>query len=65
MLSANPNLTPAQVKAILRNTADDIESPGVDDKSGAGRVNAYEAVRAIVGGGEGPPIGALFLIVFP
>ena len=65
MLSANPNLTPAQVKSILRATADDVESPGVDDKTGAGRVNAYQALRAIVGGGEGAIIGALYLLFFP
>ena len=53
MLSANPNLTPAQIKQILRSTADDIDAQGVDDKTGAGRVNAYEAVRVaqqMVGG---------------
>jgi len=44
MLSKNPNLTPAQVKSILRSTADDIDIPGFDDKTGAGRVNAYQAV---------------------
>ena len=44
MLSANPNLTPPQIKQILRDTADDIDAPGVDDKTGAGRVNAYNAV---------------------
>jgi len=44
MLSANPDLTPHQVKEILRETADDIDVPGVDDKTGAGRVNAYRAV---------------------
>ena len=46
MLSANPRLGPAQVKRILRDTADDIDQPGIDDKTGAGRVNAYEAVKA-------------------
>jgi subtilisin family serine protease/subtilase family serine protease len=44
MLSKNPNLSPAQVKSILRSTADDIDTPGFDDKTGAGRVNAYQAV---------------------
>jgi subtilisin family serine protease len=46
ILSANPALTPASVKRILRETADDIDAPGVDDKTGAGRVNAERAVRA-------------------
>lgn len=45
MLSANPNLTPQQVKMILRETADDIDVPGIDDKTGAGRVNAEKAVK--------------------
>ena len=44
MLSANPDLTPHQVKEILRETADDIDLPGIDDKTGAGRVNAHRAV---------------------
>lgn len=50
MLSKNPNLTPAEVKSILRNTADDIDAPGVDDKTGAGRVNAHNAVLAVTAG---------------
>ena len=45
MLSANPDLTPHQVKEILRETAEDIDVPGVDDKTGAGRVNAKKAVE--------------------
>jgi len=45
MLSANMKLTPAQVKDILRKTADDIDEKGVDDKTGAGRVNAFRAVQ--------------------
>jgi len=47
LLSANPSLTPGQVKAILRNTADDIGAAGVDDVTGAGRANAYRAVRSL------------------
>ncbi len=45
ILSANPGLTPKQVKEILRNSADDIDAPGIDDKTGAGRVNAEKAVQ--------------------
>lgn len=48
LLSAHPTLTPQQVKQILRDTADDIDAPGFDDKTGAGRVNAYEAVKAVL-----------------
>jgi len=44
ILSANPDLKPYEVKEILRKTADDIDSLGVDDKTGAGRVNAEAAV---------------------
>lgn len=46
MLSKNPKLSPAKVKQILRDTADDIDIPGIDDKTGAGRVNAEAAVMA-------------------
>jgi len=45
MLSANPDLRPRDVKRILRETANDIDVAGYDDKTGAGRVNAYEAVK--------------------
>lgn len=47
MLSKNPNLTPNQVKTILRSTARDIDAPGVDDRTGAGRVDALAAVNAV------------------
>lgn len=55
MLSKNPHLTPAQVKSILMSTADDIDAPGVDDKTGAGRVNAFKAVQAVPEGGTTSP----------
>jgi subtilisin family serine protease len=44
ILLANPDLKPYEVKEILRKAADDIDLPGVDDKTGAGRVNAEAAV---------------------
>jgi subtilisin family serine protease len=47
MLSKNPSLTPGQVKSILRSTSVDIDVPGVDDRTGAGRVDALAAVGAI------------------
>ncbi|MEO1052321.1 MAG: S8 family serine peptidase [Bacteroidota bacterium] len=48
MLSANPELMPWDVKAILKKTAKDIGSPGFDYQSGYGLVNAYDAVKAAV-----------------
>lgn len=46
MLSANPDLTPADVKRLLMDSADDMAPPGRDERSGAGRVNAVRAVTA-------------------
>ncbi|MCX7046926.1 MAG: S8 family serine peptidase [Candidatus Sumerlaeota bacterium] len=54
MLSVNPTLTPAQVKSLLRSSADDIDAAGVDDKTGAGRVNALKAVQAAQSGTTAP-----------
>jgi subtilisin family serine protease len=45
MLSANPDLTPWQVKAILEETALDLEREGKDPRSGAGLINALAAVK--------------------
>lgn len=48
MLAVNPNLTPDQVRNILKNTADDIyqipENAPYIGLLGTGRVNAYRAV---------------------
>ncbi len=49
MLSADSSLTPAEIKATLIATADDIEDAGTDEKTGAGRINAYMAVLAAIG----------------
>lgn len=46
MLSANPALTPAQVREILQNTAEDLGAPGRDDIFGFGLVRADRAVEA-------------------
>lgn len=39
------SMKPAQVEAALRASADDLGKPGNDAVSGAGRVNAYNAVQ--------------------
>jgi len=44
MLQANPNLTPTQVRTILRNTAIDLGTPGFDIYTGYGMVDALTAV---------------------
>lgn len=44
MLGAGQDPTPAAIKAKLQQTAVDIETPGYDDKAGAGRVDAARAV---------------------
>jgi hypothetical protein len=53
MLSANPNLTAAEVKQILMQTADKIGNPaeyinGISRKFGAGMVNADRAVAEAI-----------------
>jgi hypothetical protein len=48
MLSIDPTLVPSEFKRILRDTADDIDTSGEDDKTGAGRVNAFKAVSYVL-----------------
>ena len=53
--SQNPGLTPAQVKEVLQNSADDLNAPGRDDETGWGRLNLNAALQATVGAGETEP----------
>ena len=46
MFEANPRLTAMKVKQILESTAKDIAPPGKDNRTGAGLLDAYEAVLA-------------------
>ncbi len=47
----NGSTAPASlIKAVLLNSADDVESPGIDFKSGYGSANAFNAVNTIVRG---------------
>ena len=48
MLSANPSLTPAQIRSALTGTALDIMATGVDPDSGWGLVMAYPAVQSVM-----------------
>lgn len=57
VLAAHPDLTPTEVRALLRRTADDVGSEGIDPRSGYGVVNATQAVdrRAAVASGDTRP----------
>lgn len=48
MLTANPELSPWQVRMLLARTATDLGEAGVDDASGFGLVNAEAAVAAAI-----------------
>ena len=45
--SANPALTPAQIRTILTTTAVDVESAGYDNITGFGIVQAFQAMQAV------------------
>lgn len=45
MLSQEPDLTPAQIRSRLIATADDIGTPGFDQESGYGKMNALRALQ--------------------
>ncbi len=53
MLAQNPNLTPEQIRTLLRNSAEDQvgpsneDTPGWDQYFGAGRLNARAALAAV------------------
>ena len=56
MLSVNPNLTEAQVRTMLQQSATDMGSSGIDNNFGHGRANAQKALSAAFGNITGPSI---------
>jgi Subtilase family len=48
MMERNPQLAPAEVRAILIKTARDLGLPGRDDLFGAGEADAFSAVTAVL-----------------
>ena len=51
MMARNPQLVPAEVRAILTRTARDLGLPGRDDLFGAGEADAFSAVTAVMDAG--------------
>ncbi|MGY1773452.1 fibronectin type III domain-containing protein [Blastococcus sp. SYSU D00813] len=51
---AFPTHTQAQIRDLVRTTAIDIETPGFDDNTGHGLIDAYELIT----GAEGPVVSA-------
>jgi subtilisin family serine protease len=49
VMAANPQLSPANVEAVLQASADDLGTAGWDELFGHGRVNAAKAVALAVG----------------
>lgn len=49
-LAVRPGRTPAQVRADLQATAIDLETPGFDDRTGYGLIDAYELLAATAPG---------------
>ncbi len=49
MKSINPEITPGNLQAVLQATCDNIDAqnPGYEGLLGAGRINAFEAVKAV------------------
>jgi len=45
LLEANPELTPAQVRSVLQDNADDLGPPGWDNMYGWGRINLERALE--------------------
>lgn len=62
--SANPDLTNAQMLAVLQSTCDDLGTSGYDTQTGWGRMNAYQAVLNSGGGGGGPTPVTIFTETF-
>lgn len=48
--SVDPNLTPREVRYLIRNGSDDLGNKGGDWYYGAGRINVYESVYGAING---------------
>ncbi|HEY3240295.1 MAG TPA: S8 family serine peptidase, partial [Acidimicrobiia bacterium] len=57
LLSARPDLSPAEVQALLQATADDLGAPGTDPEYGAGLVDPLEALGRVRPAPAPAPVG--------
>ncbi len=63
LIATHPTWTNEQIRQTIRQSADDVESPGFDTYSGAGRINAARALslNAVIAGSiSAPAAGSLF-----
>lgn len=59
LLSADSTLTPARIDEILETTALDLGPVGKDNTYGAGRIQALQAIQAVIGTGIGGGSGTV------
>lgn len=59
LLAVDPQLTPAEIETILKDTATDLGTPGRDDLYGAGLIHAERALVRAQGGGAPTPVLSL------
>jgi len=50
LLSHNPQLSPEQLRNLLKTSSEDLFNPGWDERSGAGRLNAFSALKVPAAG---------------
>ncbi|MBN1316286.1 MAG: S8 family serine peptidase, partial [Anaerolineales bacterium] len=55
LLSQDQSLTSAQVQTIIETSSDDIDSPGWDENTGWGRINAGRALQTTIGDVDSVP----------
>ncbi|MDR0514365.1 MAG: S8 family serine peptidase [Coriobacteriaceae bacterium] len=47
LFSVKPSATPLEIKSLIQNTATDLMTPGFDDFTGYGKIDAYAALKAL------------------
>jgi len=52
LYSLKPDITPGEVKKIIRESSNDLGDPGYDEKYGAGRLDAAKAIQTLLQGDQ-------------